>query len=394
MRTPEAAARPEVETADPKRPSVALPDIDELKRLRQRQIEALGNTATEDPAIMNGLLARVQSLSAAIALLEEAKGKAGARRLATAAWVGAVLLTGTLLLLHRPSAEILVDTKATHVSFTVATSFAPLRGIAGVTSVELAGLAKIQQEGTPDIAAGPNDDLLFTAAPDMAAKNPGSIGVDSLVVPPGTRVELTAAGEGKTIDLRFQYPAGSSPRLDLDVTGDMIVHLRGQRRASFTAPERITGIPTGDGQLVLAFRSPEIIFPAPVLVESVLWKQDTRSLSPYPGGARPESSILSGKLSFEEFKDNSVNLRRGELLNLSGALGQIRELRSDGQVLSSQFDGAVKELSTGEGNRRRNLMPTWLEWLRGREALFQFWALAGYLAAMGLTIGRWWRESK
>jgi hypothetical protein len=190
MRTPETAARPEVETADPKRPCVAQPGIEELKRLRQRQIEPLANTVTQDPAIMNGLLARVQSLSAAVALLEEAKGKASARRLTTA-WAGAVLLTDTLLLLHRPSAEILVDTKATHVSFTVTTSFAPLRGIAGVTSVELASLAKIQQEGTPDIAAGPYDDLVFTAAPDMAAKNPRSIGVDSLVVPPGTRVELT-----------------------------------------------------------------------------------------------------------------------------------------------------------------------------------------------------------
>ena len=77
-----------------------------------------------------------------------------------------------------------------------------------------------------------------------------------------------------------------------------------------------------------------------------------------------------------------------------GASGLIRQLRSDGQSLSCQFEGTVRELSVGEGDRRQILMPTWLEWIRQRDALLQFWAVAGYLTALGLAISRWWTEPK
>jgi hypothetical protein len=307
----------------------------------------------------------------------------------------AVLLTGTLLLLHRSSAEILVDAKASGVTFTVADSFAPLRGIAGVASVELAGLAKVQQEGAPEIAAGSDEDLQLRFETETASKKPGSIGFDSLLIPAGTQVELTQAGAGKTIGLRLQYPPGVSPALDLDVSGDLVIHIKGQpqRKANFPAPARITAVPAGDAQLVVAFKPQEITFPAPIPVQSISWSRDARSSSGHPGAARGQSSLLSGKLSLEEFKDKSVTLRNGEPLHLGGASGRIRQLHSDGQVFSCQFDGAAQELSIGEGNRRQNLMPTWLEWMRQRDALVQFWALAAYLAGLGLAVGRWWRES-
>ena len=97
----------------------------------------------------------------------------------------AVLVTGTLLLLHRPSAEVLVDTKSSTVSFTVTAPFAPLRGVVQVAFVELAGLAEVREEGAPEIAAPPGDDLRLRVEPDTSSKNPGAIGFDSLLVPGG-----------------------------------------------------------------------------------------------------------------------------------------------------------------------------------------------------------------
>lgn len=399
MQTPEAVATTKAEGAEqslPKGDSAPATQggLEELKRLRQQQIELLSHAAANDPTIVNGLIARVQSLSAAIELIEKAKNKARDRRIAVSAWVAAVLLTGTLLLLHRPSAEIVTDARSSQLWFSVTAPFAPLRGVAQVASVELTGLAKIRREGVPEVAAEPDEDLHLRIQPDLASKSPGSIGFDPLIIPAGTEVELTQTGSGTAILMRFQYPSGASPVLDLDVTGDVVIRLNGQQRVSFPAPVRITAVPAADAQLIVEFGSREVTFPTPVPVGSVSWNRDARSASVHPGGARNESSILSGKLSLEEFKDRSVNLRNGELLHLGEASGQIRQLRSDGEALSSQFDGAVKELSTGEGNREQNLMPTWLEWLRQRDALVQFWALAGYLAALGLAAARWWGESK
>lgn len=119
-----------------------------------------------------------------------------------------------------------------------------------------------------------------------------------------------------------------------------------------------------------------------------------RPTSSKPGGAVEESTVLSGKLSLEEFRDRSVNLRRDEILQLGDVSGMIGQLRSDAETLSCQFDGEVKQLVTGEGDRRQNLMPTWLDWARQRDALVQFWVVCGYLASLGLTVARWWRGTK
>ena len=356
----------------------------------------LGRAAAADDPMADRLAARVQSLSAAIHAMEEARDKPRRRRLGIMIVAIAVIVPGTLLMRHRPSAEILVDAKASRVSFTAGESFAPLRGIAGIAAVEVAGLARIRQEGVPEIVAGPNDDLALRLSSDMASRTPGSIGFDSLVVPAGTRVEITRDESGKTIELRLQYPSGATPTLDLDVSGDLALHIQGQppRKANFPAPDRITAVPAGDAELAVMFQSQEIAFPAPIRVQSISWSRDVRGASGYPGAPRAESSLLSGKLSFEEFREEPVALRNGEPLDLGGASGLIRQLHSDGQALSCQFDGTVRELSVGEGDRKQNLMPTWLEWMRQRDALLQFWALAVYLTGLGLAISRWWGESK
>ena len=291
MRTREAATKAAVAAEHgPKRP----PGVEELKRLRQEQIDRLAQAAAEGDATLDRAAARVQSLSGAIDTIEKAGGKAQSRRLTIATGAAAVLLTGTLLLLHRPSAEILVDAKATGVSFTVTRSFAPLRGIAGLQSVELTGLAKIQQDGEPEITAGTDDDLRVRFAADTTAKDRGSIGFDSLLVPAGTKIELFQANAGKLIGLRLQYPRGASPAIDMDVSGGLLVQIQGQRprKTSSIAPARITGVPLGDAQLMLEFNSPAIEFPTPIPVQSIIWARDARTGAAEPGAARSQSTLI------------------------------------------------------------------------------------------------------
>jgi hypothetical protein len=394
MRTSEAGAK---NRAKPPAPAhYTSRGLEELKRLRQEQIEMLGRAAAADDPTADHLAKRVQNLSAAIDALEEARDKPRRRRLGIVIIAIAVIVPGTLLLRHRPSAEILLDAKASRVSFTTAESFAPLRGVGGVAAVQVAGLARIQQEGLPDIVAGPNDEFALRLSSDITLRTPGSIGFDSLSVPAGTRVEITRDETGKTIELRLQYAPGATPTLDLDVSGDLSVHIPGtpQRKMNFPAPERITAVPAGDAELAVTFQSQEVVFPAPIRVRSISWSRDVRGSSGLPGAPRAESTLLSGKLSFEEIREEPVALRNGEPLDTGGASGLIRQLRSDGQSLSCQFEGTVRELSVGEGDRRQILMPTWLEWIRQRDALLQFWAVAGYLTALGLAISRWWTEPK
>ena len=219
----------------------ASSSLDMLRRLREVQIKALAQAASGDPAIMDGLTARVQSLSAAIDTIEKIEGKAR-KRMFAAAVTAVVLLTGTLMLVHRPSAEITIDAKASSVSFTVTRPFAPLREVTAVTSVEFFGLARIRLEGSEEIIAGPDDALSLRVQPAIGTKHPGIIGFDSLVTPVGTQVEITVVSPGNTIELGLQYVAGQPRTLDMDALGDVAIYVngRGKRQASFPGPARIT----------------------------------------------------------------------------------------------------------------------------------------------------------
>ena len=92
--------------------------LEELKRLRQEQIESLERAAAAGDPMADRLAARVQNLSAAIHAIEQAGEKPRKRRLDILIVAIAVIVPGTLLLRHRPPAEILVEAKASRVSFT------------------------------------------------------------------------------------------------------------------------------------------------------------------------------------------------------------------------------------------------------------------------------------
>ena len=211
MPTSETELKTRENVAEPKPARSIQSGVKQLKRIRQQLIKALAEAADGPPAMIDGLTARIQSLSTAIDAIGKGEGKVRDQRITLAAVTGAVLLTGTLLLLHRTSAEILMETKASDVSFTVTTPFAPLRDVAGVASVELVGLAKISQRGgAAAIVARPDEDLRMRVASAPGTKNPGSVGFDSLLIPAGTRVEFTELGSGKNIELRFQFPTGQT----------------------------------------------------------------------------------------------------------------------------------------------------------------------------------------
>src|ERR1035438_5357563 len=103
MRTREAATKAAVAAEHgPKRP----PGVEELKRLRQEQIDRLAQAAAEGDATLDRAAARVQSLSGAIDTIEKAGGKAQSRRLTIATGAAAVLLTGTLLRSEEHTSEL------------------------------------------------------------------------------------------------------------------------------------------------------------------------------------------------------------------------------------------------------------------------------------------------
>jgi hypothetical protein len=114
----------------------------------------------------------------------------------------------------------------------------------------------------------------------------------------------------------------------------------------------------------------------------------------YPGQDRTMirrlSTIFSGTLHFESLGGGEHHLRPGEQLTFERSQGSILALELAERQVNLKFHGRVSGITTGTGEGRRSLMPTWLEWLEARHGLSLFWGASLYLFALVAGALRWW----
>jgi hypothetical protein len=363
-----------------------------LEELRERQIQTLAGMLKGEPEAQTDMPslhvagALITHLSEAIEVFKKSADRTHDRRFAIIAIGLLLLLLGTFLFLPLRSTAVLVETKSRGLSFTVAEPRAALfRGASAAMSVELSGIDKVYRGNAVLAGTGGGTDSNFRIEGHPGAANPGRIGLSFLEVPAGTRVKFLPTGSAQKVEIAFHFENGQPPPLDFDVEGDFGTGIGQGQLISFAAPTRLEAIPRGsDIVAVFAFASRETIFQTPLEVRALAWTGQ-------PGSAIEESSILSGKVTLDEIGRRSVTVRAGDPLRIGSGLGTIRQLSFNAGTMTCAFDGTVKELSTGPVGRRRNLMPTWLSWIRAQDALVQFWALFGSLAGLALAINHWWR---
>jgi hypothetical protein len=150
----------------------------------------------------------------------------------------------------------------------------------------------------------------------------------------------------------------------------------------------------GEADLDLALAGPERnLFALPLRADSLSLIQVDQAGDEARSIIRRTSAILSGALYFESLDGQERKLRHGEMLELSGARGEITELRVGPDHLGLRYRGRVEGLSIGAGESRRSLMPTWLEWLKARRGAWLLWGTAVYLFGLGMGFLRWLGKS-
>ncbi len=105
------------------------------------------------------------------------------------------------------------------------------------------------------------------------------------------------------------------------------------------------------------------------------------------------STIVSGQLSYVTADRDGQAFTEGETLRFRRSEGEVQLLRVAGGDVALTFAGHVRGMTVGSGGSQRSLMPTWLEWLKGRPVL---WMLKDvYLALLGLTLAaiQWWAQA-
>lgn len=100
----------------------------------------------------------------------------------------------------------------------------------------------------------------------------------------------------------------------------------------------------------------------------------SREWSPAPGEVVFRSGIKEGTLTLHDVAE-SVALRDGDQLSLSGVDGRVAELRVEpGRALAVTFEGTARRVWTGSEGFSRDLAPSWLNYLYHQKPLEFFWS--------------------
>lgn len=317
------------------------------------------------------------------------------RRWPTAFLVGGTLVLVSLLLFVRlPTTVVELDLLVSQLSFVAGETEA----VTAATSVTALGATELRAVRLPSSQPGPSPTRAGAALAIRQARvgdRVGSIGLDPIVVPAGTRVLLE------------EVVGGRAYRLSLSgVSGDL--------GASVLGPVRIIIPPGTNREEDYPVPRPVLLTPDSGLVQLDLTLADTgRSGSPFRSPLPVKQlelfrtdqfregdhvlslqvpTIRSGTLYFEAIDGHARELRSGEGLRFATSSGDLRELRLNPDGILVRFHGEVGAMSVGLGRGRRSLMPTVFEWLAARHGLSLLWGTTAYVVGLLMTVRGWWRR--
>jgi hypothetical protein len=145
------------------------------------------------------------------------------------------------------------------------------------------------------------------------------------------------------------------------------------RRLDVEIPEAIdfqsSGVGAVAAQITLGPRAPWVLQNLRVRDLSF-----SREWSPAPGEVVFRSGIKEGTLALHDVAE-SLTLRDGDQLSLSGVEGRVAELRVEpGRAPAVIFEGTARRVWTGSEGFSRDLAPSWLKYLYHQKPLEFFWS--------------------
>jgi hypothetical protein len=367
------------------------PDV--LSDLLRRQVEELKQTALQSEGdVPESQIQRVERLNRLADLCAALKKKNSARH---QRWNVIELLLGTLslilllLLFRKPSVQVELDLTVSGLSFVQArdqqvSDSATLRSL-GANSFGSMQVPDTREDPQPMIPSAP---INFQTTDNY----PRGLTLAPLSLAAGTRFSLE---RGSAPNQYMLYLEGNTVEVEAIVRGPVLVGAGDARKSrDFGQPKafqiRGDSVPI-ELELSIADVQQDVFGPQ-ILVRDVAFG---RTLYPVTDGRRTPrlvSALIGGTIYNESLNGRKYDLRRGEWLNFKGSRGEIRSLLLKDDGIHLDFHGWVQGMTTGSEDNRRNLMPSYLEWLNERHGLALLWAAFGWVLAFALGVIRWWHR--
>lgn len=211
-----------------------------------------------------------------------------------------------------------------------------------------------------------------------------NISVSPSRVPRGMRVRLGV----KDGDIRWRFAPASGATADV-IPEQIALSSAGVMRLEATCgADRVTLADAGGLVQLLPASSFAVSYvpEKPKFENGIAWEQLTVTERPDAGpGPKSEiSSLLEGKIYFNELEGKEVVLRPAEHLAFGASRGELRTLAmdKDSGALKVALHATVQGMKTGAGLAERSRMPSYLEWIYAREWARRFGAGASLFASI------------
>ncbi len=373
---------------------------EETKRLSGDAVEKLGTVPDKQ-------IEKLQRLAQLSELYERTKPQPKPARwpvITVLALVG--FFIGLSLWLKIPSTEVELDLHLSDVQFTlpreaVLTRVMVLKeaGISDLKEVQLprARTLKARSEQTRALSLQQSSGGVAVQLSSVAHEStPGVVTLSPLILPGGTRVELSESGLDNLFRVELTFPDHDIPTLQVSVKGTVKITISGAppQENTYPFPQSIQLQPATN-RVVLALTLAEemqntFASHTPASDLSFLRFEKIGSYD------REVSSVLGGKLYLTDISNQEHPLRIGEYLFMQRTEGLIRLLQFETDRISLQYHGATHGLTSGweRDSKENNLMPNYLEWIRMQRTLVLLWSSTISVFVFLLGLWRWWKKTE
>jgi len=308
-------------------------------------------------------------------------------------FVATLVVASILLFVHVRSTGIELDAVLSGVGFVSPREQAVTRpmALAALSASGLAG-AELPSAGVATSETEPPAAVQLVAEGEGARA--GSISLDRIVVPAGTRVTLSRTDVPRQyrLSLRAERPAPITVRADVHGAVQLRPANARPTALELAAPQSVV-FTSSSNDLDLDITLPEGAAAPPMrqlgAASLRLHEMEEDLVSDAPD-ARPLSTIQSGSIYFGSLGGDARELRDGELIRFEDVRGTIQTLQLGADAISIRFQGDARGMRSGYGDAPRTLMPTLLDSLRAREGVKLLWGTALWLFGMVMALRRWW----
>ena len=379
---------------------------DQLQNLLRKQAETLSKAAVQSHGrLSEEQVEALERLARVVEIRDKIKPPKTRKRWPVALILGITLLIVTLLLAVRvQKTEIELELALSEVQFELSKPVI----LADTMILSALGVSELREIQLPrarnlDGSSRSAQSLSWSGATGIALrlsvindlKPRGTITLTALFLPAGTRVRISRTEISDQYRVLLEVSEQNRLHLQVSVKGTLQVALSGApaEKLVYSIPRAIQ-MQAASNQVTLDLTLPtetQASFAPHLPVQALVFARTDQFVDTTGIYTRRVSTVLSGMLYFTDLNSREYPLRTGEGLQFKQSNGQMRILTMENGRLVLKFHGYVRKMTTGWEENRKNLMPSWLEWLSARHSLALLWVTTLFLFGLVDRVFKWWK---